>query len=374
MDYRTLGLVLIVLALLGSASIVASLLQRQSVPGMDPLILDKFCSRLRGWWLFLSLVAAAMLLGNGVVVFLFGGMSFWAMREFITLTPTRPADHRPLFLVFFICIPLQFLLVWLELYDVYSVLIPTYVFLLIPIFMAIFGDTKRYLERVAQISAALLICVYCLSYAPALLTLESRPEEVPSPTSAVEAAAVSESVAEGAARGSASLSGVENAATGAGLLCFFLLMTQLTEIFQYVSLQFVPTQHCIAPSINTSRTWEGLATSCLGVMLAGTLLYWATPFPFWLAGIMSFVIAVMSFGGSLTLSAIKRDRGVRDYGTLVVGHGGILDRIDTICFSAPIFFHLTKMYLYFATAATPGDVTAMLFSWLMLYSTLGIDN
>ncbi|MDO4582887.1 MAG: phosphatidate cytidylyltransferase [Planctomycetia bacterium] len=332
MDLPTLGLVLIVLALLGSASVVASLLQRQAT-GMEPVILDKFCSRLRGWWLLLSLVAAAALLGDGVVVFLFGAMSFWAMREFITLTPTRPADHRPLFLVFFICIPLQFILVWLNLYDIYSVLIPTYVFLLIPIFIAIFGDTKRYLERVAQISASLLICVYCLSYAPALLTLDLS----------------------------------EQGGSGAGLLCFFLLMTQLSEIFQYVSLHFLPVQHCVAPAINASRTWEGLLASSLAAMLVGTLLYWATPFPFWLAGIMSFVIAFMSFGGALTLSAIKRDRGVKDYGTLVVGHGGILDRIDTICFAAPIFFHLTKMYLHYSSvSAMPSPDVMAFFSYLFL--------
>ena len=324
MDYPTLGLVLIVLALLGVASIVASILQRQPLAGMDPIIIDRFCSRIRGWWLFLSLIAAAALLGNGVVVFLFGGMSFWAMREFITLTPTRPADHRPLFLLFFFCIPLQFLFVWLNLYEIYSVLIPTYVFLLIPIFMAAFGDTKRYLERVAQISAALLICVYCLSYAPALLTLDLAQYNV----------------------------------SGVSLLCFFLLLTQLSEIFQYVSSQLIPMQHCIAPTINASRTWEGLLASCLGVTLVGTLLHWATPFPLWGAGVMSFVIAFMSFGGALTLSAIKRDRGVRDYGTLVVGHGGILDRIDTICFAAPIFFHLTRLYVYYAPAAGGTSVTA----------------
>lgn len=333
MDIPTIGLVLIIIALLGIASIVASLLHRQSL-GVDPIVLSRFGSRLRGWWLLLSLVAFAALAGKGVVVFLFGAMSFWAMREFITLTPTRPADHRPLFLVFFICIPLQFVLVWLNLYEIYSILIPTYVFLLIPIFMAAFGDTKRYLERVAQISAALLICVYCLSYAPALLTLDLEPYRV----------------------------------SGASLLCFFLLMTQLSEVFQYLSVHFIPMQHSVASNINTTRTWEGLIASCLGSMLVGTLLHWATPFSLWGAGIMSLVIAFMSFGGALTLSAIKRDRGVRDYGTLVVGHGGILDRIDTICFAAPIFFHITRMYLLCFPAPQATDSAAQI---SLLFRMLG---
>ena len=53
----------------------------------------------------------------------------------------------------------------------------------------------------------------------------------------------------------------------------------------------------------------------------------------------------MGFAGGITMSAIKRDRGVKDYGTLVEGHGGVLDRIDSICFAAPVFFHCTRWWL-----------------------------
>ena len=75
------------------------------------------------------------------------------------------------------------------------------------------------------------------------------------------------------------------------------------------------------------------------------MLWWATPFPWWMAAADVAVIALMGFAGGLTLSAIKRDRGVKDYGTLVEGHGGVLDRIDSICFAAPVFFHFTRYWL-----------------------------
>lgn len=307
----TLVLVLLILGLLGAATLVSRALKQHPDSGIDPIILERFASRLRGWWLLLSLVAAAMVLKTMVTVFIFGAMSFWAMREFITLTPTRPADHRTLFLIFFLVIPLQYLFVWFGTYEVYSIMIPVYVFLLLPVFTAVSGDTKRYLERIAKISFGVLICAYCLSYAPALMTLP-MPSRVD--------------------------------ATGAGLLCFLIFLTQLSEVFQSVLTQFWPIQHSIAPAINSSRTWEGLLVSVLGVTLVGALLTWATPFPMWYACLMSLIIAVMSFGGTLALSATKRDRGVSDYGTLIEGHGGIMDRIDTICFSAPIFFHLTRLW------------------------------
>ena len=236
---------------------------------------------------------------------------FWALREFITLTPTRLSDHRTLFLVFFVITPLQFVLVGLEKYPLYSIVIPVYAFLIIPGLIALEGDYKRFLERIAKIQAGLLICVYCLSYAPALMTLPLPP---------------------GRAR---------RQRPAAVLLCAH----RATQRRLAVRLGAIPSRHVIVPSIHPTKTWEGLLGGSASVTLIGGVLWWATPFPWWLAAGMSLVISVMGFAGSLTLSAIKRDRGVRDYGTLVEGHGGLLDRIDSLCFAAPVFFHFTRYWL-----------------------------
>ncbi len=305
-----------VLIVLGVVSVATSILKRQRNSGIDPLILDKFSSEVNGWWGLFGFIAFAWYLSAGFVIFLFGCMSFWAMREFITLIPTRQADHRALFLLFFFCIPLQYIFVGLHLYSVYSVLIPSFIFLLIPMIIAMFGDTKYYLTRITQISVSLLICVYSLSFAPAILTLDGlAPEEK------------------------------------VGLLLFFLVTTQLSEVFPFLTKHFCSNPHPIAPAINTAKTWEGLFMSLVGTTFVGSLASFITPFPVWIAGGIAACVALMGFGGTLTLSAIKRDRGVRDYGALVVGHGGILDRIDSICFAAPAFFHLTRMFLYFETFA-----------------------
>ncbi len=261
--------------------------------------------------------------------------------------------------MFFLFTPLQFVLVGTgySLYGLYSVVIPVYAFLFIPARIALAGDYKRFLERSAKIQVGLLICVYCLSYAPALLTLPLSPP-------AAAQANVAEAKADGndgatrdgnagetpfdrarhaiSAEATASDSG-----GGIRLLFFFVLIVQLSDALQYAWSQ-LPSRHVIVPTINASRTWEGLIGGTASVTLIGGVLWWATPFHganWWMAALMSAVISVMGSAGGITMSAIKRDRGVKDYGTLVEGHGGVLDRIDSMCFAAPVFFHCTRWFL-----------------------------
>jgi phosphatidate cytidylyltransferase len=321
LDVKTLCLVGGVLAILAGATTIGQRLKFQSEIGLNPAVVEAFNLRIRAWWLMCTVLAAAFLLGPAsrvATVVLFGLISFWALREFITLTPTRLGDHRTLFWVFFGFTPLQYVLVGLgtEYYGLFSVLIPVYGFLFIPARVAMAGDYKRFLERTAKIQAGLMVCVYCLSYAPALLSLKIEGFEGPN----------------------------------ARLLFFFVLVVQLNDVLQYgwgklLGQQF--GQHLIAPRINPNRTWEGFFGGVASATLIGTALWWATPFEPWEAAGMSLVISVMGFAGGMTMSAIKRDRGVKDYGTLVVGHGGVLDRIDSICFAAPVFYNLTR---YFFTA------------------------
>ena len=300
----------IVVGLLTIATVVGQVVKRQPHLGLHAAAIESFNGRVRAWWIICSLLAVAFL-NYGLTVLLFGFLSFWALREFITLTPTRLGDHRALFWVFFFFTPLQYVLIWLgdDKYSLYSIMIPVYAFLFIPARIALSGDYKRFLERVAKIQSGLLICVYCLSFAPALLYL-------PIPGEAEQG--------------------------NARLLFFFVTIALFSEARQFLWSRLYG-QHVIAPSINAARTLEGLIGGTVSAALAGIVLFWATPYQFvWQAALMSMVIAVMGFAGAMTMSAIKRDRGVRDYGTLVEGHGGVLDRIDAICFAAPVFYHITR--------------------------------
>jgi phosphatidate cytidylyltransferase len=358
LDARTNILLGSVLGVLIVAFFVGRALRRAPESTASPAVVRTFNLRVRAWWMMTAILIGGFLLGYVTTVVLFGLVSFWALREFITMTPTRRGDHRTLFWTFFLFTPLQYVFVGLghNLYNVYTVMIPVYASLFIPARIAISGDPKRFLERVAKIQAGLLICVYALSHAPALLDLKlntsdgnrwvlgevttpADPAAKPTPESKVKAPKET-----GAQVGPAkpAAPGTIPYGSNAGLLFYFILIVQLNDVFQYAWGKLVG-KNVIAPQINASRTWEGLIGGVLSTMLVGALLSWATPFKVWEAACIAGIVGIMGFAGSMTMSGIKRDRGVKDYGTLVSGHAGVLDRIDSICFAAPVFFHITRV-------------------------------
>jgi phosphatidate cytidylyltransferase len=326
LDLPTIVLASVVLGVLAGASLVARHLTRQSNPSINPALVQRFVQRLWAWWLMFAILISGMFLHRFGTIVLFGLVSFWAFREFITMTPTRRGDHRALFWSLVVFTPLQYVLIGLaqsglefrgskiDFYSIYSVMIPVYASLFIPARIAIAGDHKRFLERSAQIQAGLLICVYCLSFAPALLDLNLVRSD-----------------------------GTPWDGSRAGLLFFFVLISQLSDVLQWLWGR-IRNNRIIAKDISSTRTWDGLLGGSLSSGIFGAILYWVTPFTPWQAACMAIVVAGLGFAGGLTMSAIKRDRGVRDYGTLVMGHAGVLDRIDSLCFSAPIFYHLTRFF------------------------------
>ncbi len=332
-----------VLLLLGAVTAAGQFLKGQPESGLNPAMIDAFNRRVRAWWLILTLLAAALFLPRSVTVVVFGLLAFWALREFITLTPTRLSDHRTLFWIFLLFTPLQFVLVGMgrEMYGIYSILIPVYGTLFIAARVAFSGDPKRFLERTAKIQAGLLICVYCLSFAPALLYLDIYPSEDVDRVTQQQGAPVAEEA--GQAADSATPPQPINKRKNRLLLFWFVFIVQLGDALQYGWGKLMGNR-VIAPAISPSRTWEGFFGGVATTGLIGAALWWVTPFDIWQAALMSIIIAVAGFAGGLTMSAIKRDRGVKDYGTLVVGHGGVLDRIDSLCFATPIFFHITNFF------------------------------
>ncbi|MBP89102.1 MAG: phosphatidate cytidylyltransferase [Planctomycetaceae bacterium] len=374
MNMPTYWLVFVVIALLIAASVIGQTLKRQPENVVNPALLRTFNNRVRAWWMMFAILAAGFLMGKTSTVVLFGFVSFWALREFVTMTPTRRADHRTLFWVFFIFTPLQYLLVgvgrsfvdpaagttaamWADglvlrgtdLYGLYSIMIPVYASLYIPARIALSGDSRRFLERSAKTQFGLLICVYSLSYAPALLDLDFLTFKAAPVEGTLETTDQIETRV--APREDASAETVTNQpprrqwseGSAPGLLFYFVLIVQLADVFQYAWGKLLG-QRVIASDINASRTWEGFFGGVLTTAIVGSLLWWVTPFRIWEAACMSLVTAIMGSAGGMTMSAIKRDRGVTDTGTLVQGHAGVLDRIDSICFAAPVFFHLTRYF------------------------------
>lgn len=359
-DVRTNILLGTVLGLLILAFFIGRVLKRQPESTANPAVVRTFNLRVRAWLLMCAMLILGFVAGYSVTLVMFGLVSFWALREFITMTPTRRGDHRALFWTFMLFTPLQYVLVAQgdSFYALYTVMIPVYASLFIPARIALAGDPKRFLERTAKIQAGLLICVYALSHAPAILTLnltdsQKRPWPAPAvaPTTTLQAddgtpmpMPMSDVPANPTpAKPSIAAQTPQQLGSNAGVLFFFILLVQLNDVFQY-GWGVLLGKHVIAPEINASRTWEGLIGGCLCTMLVGMILWWVTPFQVPEAAAIALIVALMGSAGGITMSAIKRDRGVKDFGTLVQGHAGVLDRIDSLCFAAPVFFHITRFF------------------------------
>ncbi len=290
-----------------TASIVGGVLAQ--VRGAADPVIDNLNARIKAWWVMVIMMGLALTFGNAGASVLFAFCSFAALREFITLTDTRRADHLGLVAAFFVVIPLQYWLVWTEWYGFYSIFIPVYAFLLLPIVVSLRGDTGRFLSRIAELQWALMVCVFCVSHVPALLSLE--------------------------------IPGFEG--RNVLLIAFLVVVVQGSDVCQYIWGKLFG-RHKIAPALSPSKTWEGFIGGAVSAILIGASLSFLTPFTPLQAGGMALVIVLMGFFGGLVMSGIKRDRGVKDWGHMIAGHGGFIDRLDSVIFSAPIFFHLTRYF------------------------------
>jgi phosphatidate cytidylyltransferase len=296
-----------VLGILLAASLVGGVLLR--VKGHNPVI-DNLNARVRAWWFMAAVIGLALWAGKGGVIVLFGFVSFMALREYFTLAPTRRGDHWALVVSFFVVLPFQYFLIWIEWYSLFTIMIPVHAFLLLPLLEATGGDTRGFMQRTATVQWGLMIAVYCLSHVPALLVLD--------------------------------IPGYEG--RNAFLIVFLVLVVQSSDVLQYVWGKLFGKRK-IAPRLSPSKTVEGFLGGVASATLLGAALWWITPFNPWEAAFMALVVNLMGFVGGLVMSAIKRDRGVKDWGAMIEGHGGMLDRVDSVCFSAPMYFHVIR-YLW----------------------------
>jgi len=298
-----------VLVLLLISTLIGKILKSRHRSDASRTTIDNLNARIRAWWKMSAIFAAAVVSGRIGSLILFGIISFLAMREYMTLVPTRRGDHRTLFWSFFVIMPLQYYLVGIQWYVLFAIMIPVLACIFIPPSIALAGDTEHFLERASKIQFGIMVCVYSLSHAPALLLLK--------------------------------IPGFEG--HDARLLLYLVIVDQMSDVLQYVWGKLIG-KNKIAWRVSPNKTWEGFVGGVISATVLGTALWWATPFtPIQSAG-MSLMICILGFNGGLVMSAIKRDIGIKDFGVVIEGHGGILDRIDSLCFAAPIFFHLVRYY------------------------------
>ena len=265
--------------------------------------------RIKTWWIIVAVFAAAVLFNRTVSVIVLGLVSFLAFKEYLSLVPTRRADHRVL-LWAYLAIPVQFYWVWIAWYGLFIIFIPVFVFLFLPMRMILLGETTGFLRAIGTLQWGLMITVFGLSHAAYLLVLPAN---------------------------------VNPAGGAMGLLIYLVFLTEINDISQYIWGKSFGKRK-IVPKVSPNKTVAGflggvLTTTALAAVLAPFL----TPLTRDEALGAGLLIGLAGFVGDVTISALKRDLGVKDSGSLLPGHGGILDRLDSLTYTAPLFFH----YVYY---------------------------
>ncbi len=294
--------------------IVASLFVQRLVRVHPEQDYGELTSRIRSWWVMVIVFSLAVLVGRNLSITFLGFISFLALKEYLSLIPTRRADRRVL-LWAYMAIPVQFLLVGQEWYAMFIIFIPVYMFLLLPVRMVTVGETEThgYLRAAGTLHWGLMTTVFSISHAAYLLVL--APELNP--------------------RGG-----------GAGWLLYLVFLTQFNDISQYVWGKLLG-KHPIVPKVSPRKTLEGfLGGVATTILLALALAPLLTPLDWRLALGAGILIGVGGFLGDVTISALKRDLHVKDSSSMLPGHGGILDRVDSLTYTAPLFLHYIIYTVY----------------------------
>ncbi|WP_394177648.1 phosphatidate cytidylyltransferase [Yoonia maritima] len=294
--------ILIALTFLGEV------LRARQEPGTQNPVLETYMTRIQSWWGMVAFVGTALLVGKLGVMVLFAFCSFAALREFLTLTTKAQADHISLALAFFVVLPLQYVFVGMGWTGMYTVFIPVYAFLLLPIVSALRGNSEKFLIRVAETQWGLMIAVFCVSHVPALINLEIT----------------------------------ANSDRAVLMIAFLVMVVQFGDLLEYFFGRRIGRRK-IAPGLSP-KTWEGVTCGVLAAMLTGALLSWITPFGLFGAVALAGAASLVGMLGSLVFAAIKRDRGVKDWSHLIPGQGGFVDQLDSVIFAAPIFYHLVRFF------------------------------
>ncbi len=294
-----------VLLILGSGTFYCRWL-RQKYPDQD---YTELTQRIHSWWIMIGAVFTVLLLPHAVTITFIAVLSYLALREYLSIIPTRLADRRAIFWAY-VMIPIQYYWIAIGWYGLFVIFIPVYVFLLLPFRLVVTGETEGFINAIGTIQWGIMLTVFSISHLAYLLVLP----EGPNPSGG-----------------------------GAGLVLYLLLLTEGNDVAQYVWGKSLG-QRKIIPTVSPNKTWEGFLGGVVTTMLFGSLLASVlTPLTVGQGLVAGFLIGASGFIGDVCVSAVKRDLQIKDTGTLIPGHGGILDRLDSLTYTAPLFFH----YLYY---------------------------
>lgn len=263
-------------------------------------------ARTRSWWIMATLVLAAVLINTTVSYIALALLSFMAFRELYSVLEFRDADRRAIFWGY-LSIPIQYYLAYIGWYGAFIIFIPVVMFLFLPLRLVLKGETKGIIKSMSSLQWMLMLTVFGLSHMAYLLSLSDE--------------------------------------HGRSMLLFLVFLTEINDVMQFTWGKLLG-KHKIVPRVSPNKTWEGFIGGVLSTTAIGYFLGFLTPLTTGQVLFVSFFLALAGFVGDIVMSSVKRDIGVKDMGAAIPGHGGILDRIDSLSYTALVFFHLVY-YLAF---------------------------
>ena len=293
-----------VVALLLIASVICFFLKTKN-PEKDYTELQQ---RINSWWVMIAIVFSVLLISKGAAIVFFGFLSFLMLKEFLSIVPTRLTDRKAIFWAY-MAIPVQYFLIYIEWYGAFIIFIPVFMSLILPMRMVLSGDTNGYIRSTGILIWSTMLTVFSIGHAAFLLVLPIKNE----------------------------------LAGNVGLVLFLLFMTQFNDVCQYIWGKSFGKRK-IMPTVSPNKTWEGFLGGLLSITVSAALIApWLTPLSTMQGAIAGALISFGGFFGDVVISSMKRDLRIKDSGNLIPGHGGVLDRLDSLTYTAPLFFH----YLYY---------------------------
>ncbi len=268
--------------------------------------------RTKSWWMMATIFITAVLVHPVISFVAFGLLSFVAMREIASISKNIRDEDRRVIIWCYLAIPVQYYLAYKGYYNLFTIFIPVFMFVWIPFMLVVRGITNDIGRSMSVLPTQLMLTVFSLSHLAYFLSLPGLPSFD---------------------------------AGGRGLLLFIVFITEINDVFQFTWGKIFG-KHKIIPKISPNKTWEGFIGGLLTTVLIGYFLRFLTPMNEWEAVIVTFIVACFGFVGDVVISAVKRDIGIKDTGSSIPGHGGILDRIDSLSMTAPIFFYLMYNLYY----------------------------
>ena len=268
-------------------------------------------NRINSWWIIIGFFIVGAMLNTTTAMFFFGFLSYLALKEYFTMIPSRQTDRRVMFYAYLSIIP-QYYFAGIQWYGMFIILIPVFLFLMLPFRQVLTGETKGFLENTSRVQWGLMMFVFALSHLAYMVTLKP-----------VEGHSVG----------------------GRELVLYLVLLTELNDILQYLWGKSIGKRK-IVPKVSPNKTVGGFVGAFVSITLLAVLFSFLTPFTWWQAMVAGMIISSAGFVGDVVISMVKRDIGVKDSGSMLPGHGGILDRLDSLIYTTPLFFHYVY-YLYY---------------------------